>query len=156
MVISKLALMFTEDEINHALTAAFEKMAEAQGKEMMKKLKNPKVQLKNGMLIFKAKTTMGFIPVPIEAQLRLTPAQGGAALDVTLEKVSMAMMGGATAATALMGQLAGAIAGRPGLTVNGTTLTLELSTLAALRNITLGGKLNDIAIVNNTLALDFS
>ena len=68
----------------------------------------------------------------------------------------MAMMGGAAGASALMGQLATAVAGKPGLAVNGNTLTVDLAVLAQLRQITLGGKLKDIAIVNGTLALDFS
>ena len=156
MQISKLAFMFTEAEINGGLAAALEKMGEAQGKELLKKVKDPQVVLKDGLLIFKCKASMGFIPMPVEAQIRLAPAKEGAALDVTLEKVSMAMMGGAAGASALMGQLATAVAGKPGLAVNGNTLTVDLAVLAQLRQITLGGKLRDVAIVNGTLALDFS
>ena len=156
MQINKLGLMFTEADINGGLAAAFEKMGEAQGKELLKKVKDPQVVLKEGLLIFKCKASMGFIPMPVEAQIRLAPAQEGAALAITLEKVSMAMMGGAAGASALMGQLASAVAGKPGLSVEGNTLTVALQTVAALRQISLGGKLNDIAIVNGTLALDFS
>ena len=156
MQINKLGLMFTEADINGGLAAAFEKMGEAQGKELLKKVKDPQVVLKDGLLIFKCKASMGFIPMPVEAQIRLAPAQEGAALAITLEKVSMAMMGGAAGASALMGQLASAVAGKPGLSVEGNTLTVALQTVAALRQISLGGKLNDIAIVNGTLALDFS
>ncbi len=155
MTISKLALTLTENDINSGLAAAFAKMAETQG-EALKKVKDPKVALKDGKLIFKCKAAMGFLPVPVEAQIRLTPAQEGTALDITLAKVSLAMMGGDAIAGQLMGQLASAVAGRPGLSVAGNTLTVALKALADLRGIALGGRLNDIAIVNGTLALDFS
>lgn len=155
MILSKLALTLTETDINNGLTAAFTKMAETHG-EMLKKVKDPSVQLKDGRLIFKCKASMGFVPLPIEAQLRLAPSQNGEALDVTLSKLSMAMMGGEAGANAAMGQLATAIAGKPGLSVSGNTLTIEVSELAKLRGIQLAGKLNDIAIVNGTIALDFS
>ena len=155
MIISKLALTLTEDDINSGLAAAFAKMAETQG-EALKKVKDPKVALKDGTRIFKCKASMGFLPVPVEAQIRLSPAQDGTALDITLAKVSLAMMGGDAIAGQLMGQLATAVAGKPGLSVAGNTLTVALRTLADLRGIVLGGRLNDIAIVNGTLALDFS
>ncbi|MBQ9694145.1 MAG: hypothetical protein IJV69_05245 [Kiritimatiellae bacterium] len=155
MILSKLALTLTESDINNGLTAAFAKMAETQG-EMLKKVKEPKVTLKDGLLIFKCKASMGFMPLPIEAQLRLAPAQGGTALDVTLSKLSMAMMGGEAGATAAMGQIATAVAGKPGLSVNGNTLTIAISELAKLRGVALEGTLKDIAIVNGTIALDFS
>ena len=100
MIISKLALTLTEDDINSGLAAAFAKMAETQG-EALKKVKDPKVALKDGTLIFKCKASMGFLPVPVEAQIRLSPAQDGTALDITLAKVSLAMMGG----DAIAGQL---------------------------------------------------
>lgn len=155
MILSKLALTLTESDINNGLTAAFEKMAETHG-EMLKKVKEPKVALKDGLLIFKCKAAMGFMPLPIEAQLRLSPAQNGDALDITLSKLSMAMMGGEAGASAAMGQLATAVAGKPGLSVNGNTLTVAVSTLAQMRGIALSGKLNTIAIDNGTIALDFS
>lgn len=155
MIISKLALTLTETDINSGLAAAFVKMAETQG-EALKKVKDPKVVLKDGTLIFKCKAAMGFLPVPVEAQIRLSPAQEGTALDITLAKVSLAMMGGDAIAGQLMGQLATAVAGKPGLSVAGNTLTVALKTLADLRGVTLGGRLNDVAIVNGTLALDFS
>ena len=150
MILSKLALTLTETDINNGLTAAFTKMAETHG-EMLKKVKDPSVQLKDGRLIFKCKASMGFVPLPIEAQLRLAPSQNGEALDVTLSKLSMAMMGGEAGANAAMGS-----AGKPGLSVSGNTLTIAVSELAKLRGIQLDGKLNDIAIVNGTIALDFS
>ncbi|MBO7181367.1 MAG: hypothetical protein J6V91_01085 [Kiritimatiellae bacterium] len=155
MILSKLALTLTEDDINNGLSAAFAKMAETHG-EMLKKVKDPKVTLKDGLLIFKCKAAMGFMPLPIEAQLRLAPAQDGAALDITLAKLSMAMMGGEAGASAAMGQLASAVAGKPGLSVNGNTLTVAISELAKLRGIGLSGSLKDIAILNGTIALDFS
>ncbi len=155
MIISKIGLTLTEDDINTGLTAAFEKMKEAHG-DAMKKIKNPRVVLKNGIVHFKCSASMGFLPVPIDAQIRLAPTMEGTALNITLSKVSMAMMGGAAAASALMGQLATAVAGKPGLSVNGDTLTVELKTFANMRKITLGGTLNDIAVVDGTLALDFS
>lgn len=157
MLISKLALSLTEDDINTGLTAAFNKMAEGhpQG-EQLKKIKDPRVSLKDGKIIFKCRASMGIMPMPVEAQIRLAPSADGMALDITLAKVSLMMMGGDAVASQLMGQLASAVAGKPGLAVNGNTLTVQLSTLAQLRNIQLGGKLNDIAILNGTLALDFS
>ncbi len=155
MIISKIGLTLTEDDINTGLEAAFTKMAEAHG-DMAKKLKNPKVVLKDGTFRFKCKVSMGIMPMPVEAQIRLAPAQDGTALDITLTKVSMMMMGGAAGASAIMGQIATAVAGKPGLSVNGDTLTVALKTLADLRKITLAGKLNDISILNGTLALDFS
>ncbi len=155
MIISKIGLTLTEDDINSGLTAAFDKMKDTHG-DAMKKIKNPRVVLKNGLIHFKCSASMGILPVPIDAQIRLMPALNGTALNITLVKVSMAMMGGAAAASALMGQLATAIAGKPGLSVSGETLTVELKTLADLRKITLGGTLNDIAVVDGTLALDFS
>ena len=157
MQINKLALTLTESDINNGLVAAFQKMAEAQGQaEMAKKLKDPKVVLTDGKVIFKAKVAMGFLPVPVEAQVRLAPAQGGTALDITLMKISLAMMGGDAAVQQIMGQIATATAGKPGITVAGNTLTLALSTLAGLRGITLGGKLNSIEANSGALALDFS
>ncbi len=155
MILSKLALTLTETDINTGLTAALAKMAETQG-EMLKKVKDPSVALKDGKVIFKCKASMGFLPVPVEAQIALAPAQGGNALDITLSKVSLAMMGGDAVAGQLMGQLATAIAGRPGLSVTGNTLTVALKTLADLRGMTLGGKLNTISVNDGALALDFS
>ena len=155
MILSKLALTLTESDINNGLTAAFEKMAEVHG-EMLKKVKEPKVTLKDGTLIFKCKAAMGFMPLPIEAQLRLAPAEDGAALAITLSKLSMAMMGGEAGASAAMSQVATAVAGKPGMSVTGNTLTVAITDLAKMRGITLSGKLNDIAIVNGTIALDFS
>ncbi len=155
MIISKLALTLTENDINNGLASAFDKMAETHG-EMLKKVKDPQVALNDGKLTFKCKAAMGFLPVPVEAQIRLAPTQDGTALDITLAKVSLAMMGGDAMAGQLMGQLATAVAGKPGLSVVGNTLTVALKTLADLRGITLGGRLNDIAILNGTLALDFS
>ncbi len=155
MIISKLALTATEDEINAGLTAAFEKMAETQG-EAIKKIKEPRVLLENGILRFKCKASMGVLPLPVEAQIRLAPAMSGTALAITLVKVSLAMMGGESAAKALMGQVATAVAGRPGLSVDGNTLMVSLSELSALRGIQLGGTLKDVALVNGTLSLDFS
>ena len=76
-------------------------------------------------------------------------------LDITLEKVSMMMMGGAAGASALMGQVATAVAGKPGLSVNGTTLTVEIATLAQQRGITLGGTLQTLAVADRALTLDF-
>ena len=155
MILSKLALTLTESDINNGLTAAFEKMAEVHG-EMLKKVKEPKVTLKDGTLIFKCKAAMGFMPLPIEAQLRLAPAEDGAALAITLSKLSMAMMGGEAGASAAMSQVATAVAGKPGMSVTGNTLTVAITELAKMRGITLSGKLNDSAIVNGTIALDFS
>ena len=155
MILSKLALTLTEQDINTGLATAFAKMAEVPQGEALKKVKDPRVSLKNGTLIFKCKASMGILPVPVEAQIRLTPAQNGEALDITLAKVSLAMMGGDMIAGQLMGQLASAVAGKPGLSVVGNTLTVAIKTLAGLRGITLGGTLRDIAIVDGTIALDF-
>ena len=122
MILSKLALTLTEQDINTGLATAFAKMAEGPQGEALKKVKDPRVSLKNGTLIFKCKASMGILPVPVEAQIRLTPAQNGEALDITLAKVSLAMMGGDMIAGQLMGQLASAVAGKPGLSVVGNTL----------------------------------
>lgn len=158
MTINKLAIALTETDINAGLTAAFTKMGEAGGAqaEALKKIKDPKVVLKDGVITFKCKAAMGFLPVPVEAQIRLTPAQSGTALDITLSKIALAMMGGDSAVSAIMGQVATAIAGKPGLAVNGNTLTVALKALADLRGIQLGGTLNSITVENATLALDFS
>ena len=158
MIIRKLALELSESDINNGLSAALEKMSQANPAQadMMKKVKNPHVELKDGKLIFKCKASMGILPVPVEAQIRLAPADSGAALTITLAKVSLAMMGGEAIASQLMGQLATAVAGRPGFSVSGNTLTITLPTLAELRGIRLEGTLNDIAIVNGTIAVDFS
>ena len=123
--------------------------------EALKKVKNPRVELKKGLVTFKCRASMGIVPMPIEAQIRLEPAQNGSALDITLEKVSMMMMGGAAGASALMGQVATAVAGKPGLSVNGTTLTVEIATLAQQRGITLGGTLRTLAVADRALTLDF-
>ncbi len=155
MVIRKVALTLTENDINSGLQAALEKAAAVQG-EMVKKIKDPQILLDNGVLRFKCKASMGFIPMPVEAQVRLEPTAGGTALAITLTKVALAMMGGEAAAQALMGQLATAIAGRPGLTVSGTTLTVELKTLAEMRGINLEGTLREITIHSGALELDFS
>ena len=154
MTLSKLALTVTEEDINKGLEAAFEKMAEGPQGEALKKVKNPRVELKKGLVTFKCRASMGIVPMPIEAQIRLEPAQNGSALDITLEKVSM-MMGGAAGASALMGQVAAAVAGKPGLSVNGTTLTVEIATLAQQRGITLGGTLRTLAVADRALTLDF-
>jgi hypothetical protein len=61
-----------------------------------------------------------------------------------------------TIRSALMGQLATLVAGKPGLAVNDTTLTIDLAVLSEMRNIKLGGKLNVIEAKSGTLALDFS
>lgn len=158
MKLSKLALTVTEDDISTGLEAALKKVAEGnpQGADMMKKIKNPKVKLSDGMVIFKCKASMGILPVPIEAKIRLAPADDGQALDITLAKVSMAMMGGEMIAGQLMSQLAAAVAGKPGLSVYDNTLRVAIAQLAQLRGIELGGRLNDIAVVNGTLSLDFS
>ncbi len=155
MIISKIGLTLTEEDINTGLKGAFAKMAEVQG-DMAKKLKDPHVVLKDETIHFKCKVSMGIMPMPVEAQIRLQPTADGDALNITLAKVSMMMMGGAAAASALMGQLANAVAGKPGLSVNEDTLTVELKTLASLRGILLGGKLNSVAITKGQLALDFS
>ena len=130
-------------------------MAEGPQGEALKKVKNPRVELKKGLVTFKCRASMGIVPMPIEAQIRLEPAQNGSALDITLEKVSMMMMGGAAGASALMGQVATAVAGKPGLSVNGTTLTVEIATLAQQRGITLGGTLRTLAVADRALTLDF-
>jgi hypothetical protein len=155
MIISKIGLTLTEDDLNKVVEAAFAKIGEA-NPEAAKKVRSPKIVLKDGAIIFKCKASMGIMPVPIEARIELKPAKEGAALDVTLAKVSMMFMGGAMGASALMGQVATAVAGKPGLSVNGTTLTVDLALLADLRKITLGGKLNAIDVKSGTLALDFS
>ncbi len=155
MTINKIGLVLTEEDINKGLEGAFAKMLETQG-EMAKKLKNPRVELKDDGIHFKCKVSMGIMPMPVEAQIKLAPAMDGGAINVTLAKVSMMMMGGAAGASALMGQLATAVAGKPGLSVNGDTLTVELATLATLRGIVLGGKLNTVAVTKGQLALDFS
>ncbi len=155
MIISKLALTLSENDINKGLEAAFAKIGEA-NPEAAKKLRNPKVVLKDGIIIFKCKASMGIMPMPIEARIELKPAKDGMALDITLTKVSMMMMGGAAGASAIMGQVATALAGKPGLEVNGTTLTIMLDALAKMREISLGGKLNSIEVGSGVLALDFS
>lgn len=155
MTLSKLALAVTEDDINKGLEGALAKMAEGPQGEGLKKIKNPRVELKEGLVVFKCKASMGLLPVPVEAQIRLAPAQEGAALDVTLEKVSLAMMGGGAIATQLMGQLAAAVAGKPGLTVAGNTLTVAVRTLAQMRGVTLEGSLRALAVEGRALRLDF-
>lgn len=155
MIISKIALTLTEEDLNKAIEAAFAKMGEA-NPEAAKKVRSPKVVLKDGAIIFKCKASMGIMPMPIEARIELKSAKDGTALDVTLAKVSMMFMGGAMGASALMGQLATLVAGKPGLSVNDTTLTIDLATLSEMRNIKLGGKLNVIEVKSGTLALDFS
>ena len=67
----------------------------------------------------------------------------------------MMMMGGAAGASALMGQVAAAVAGKPGLAVNGTTLTVEIASLAQQRGIVLGGTLRTLAVADRALTLDF-
>lgn len=158
MKINKLALELTETDINTGLSAAFAKMAEAGGQqaEALKKIKDPKVVLKDGVITFKCKASMGFLPVPVEAQIRLAPAQDGTALEITLSKIALAMMGGDAAVSAIMGQIATAVAGKPGLSVTGNTLTVALKALADLRGLQLGGTLNTIAVADATLAIDFS
>ncbi len=155
MILSKLALTLTETDINNGLSAAFAKLADSPQGEGLKKIKDPKVSLDEGTLRFKCKASMGFLPVPVEARIRLTPAQDGAALDITLAKLSLAMMGGEAIAGQIMAQLATAVAGRPGLSVAGNTLTVAIQALAQMRGITLAGKLRDIAIVDGTISLDF-
>lgn len=155
MTLSKLALSLTEQDINAGLSTAFAKLGEGPQGEALKKVKDPRVSLKDGKLIFKCKASMGFLPVPVEAQIRLAPAQGGTALDITLAKLSLAMMGGDMIAGQLMGQLADAVAGKTGLSVAGNTLTVALKTLAEMRGVALDGTLRDIAILNGTIALDF-
>ena len=115
MTLSKLALSLTEQDINAGLSTAFAKLGEGPQGEALKKVKDPRVSLKDGKLIFKCKASMGFLPVPVEAQIRLAPAQGGTALDITLAKLSLAMIGGDMIAGQLMGQLADAVAGSIGL-----------------------------------------
>jgi len=157
MILKALALTVTESDINTALETALSRMADSpQGGEALKKVKNPHVVLKKGLLSFKCKASMGFLPVPVEAQLRLEPAQDGAALNVTLAKVSLAMMGGEAVAGQLMGQLAGAVAGRPGLSVSGNTLTVDVKALAATRGIVLAGRIRAISLDDGSLALDFA
>ena len=102
MILSKLALTLTESDINNGLSAAFAKMAETHG-EMLKKVKDPQVTLKDGLLIFKCKASMGFVPLPVEAQLRLAPAQDGAALDITLSTPGRHFLGDAHCPPVLSG-----------------------------------------------------
>ncbi|HIV08650.1 MAG TPA: hypothetical protein IAC79_00855 [Candidatus Spyradenecus faecavium] len=155
MTLSKLALTVTEDDINRGLEAALEKVSEGPQGEGLKKIKNPRVELKKGLVVFKCRASMGIMPVPVEAQVRLEPAQGGAALNVTLEKLSMAMMAGNMIAGQVMAQLATAVAGKPGLSVSGTTLTVEVNALAQMRGIKLGGALRTLEVNNRELVLDF-
>lgn len=155
MIVSKLALTLSEADINKGLEAAFTKISET-NPEAAKKIRSPKVVLKDGVIVFKCKASMGIMPIPVEARIGLKPAKEGMALDITLEKVSLMMVGGAAGASAIMGQLATAVAGKPGLEVNGSTLTITLDTLAQLRGITLGGRLNTIEVNAGVLALDFS
>ncbi len=156
MKINKLAFVLSEDDLSKALEAAFQKMAEGPQGEMLKSVSKPKIALKDGHLFFKCNAKISFMPVPVEAKIRLAPAQEGKALEVELAKLSMAMMGGDMIAGQMMGQLATALAGKPGISVTGNTLTIGVEQLAALRGITLGGKLNDISIVNGMLEFDFS
>lgn len=155
MIISKIGLTLTEDDLNKVVEAAFAKISEA-NPEAAKKLKSPKVVLKDGSFVFKCKASMGILPVPVEARIAFAPAKDGMALDITLTKVSLMMMGGAAGASAIMGQVATAVAGKPGLEVNGSTLTVDLATFAKMRNIVLGGKLNAVEVTSGALALDFS
>ena len=67
----------------------------------------------------------------------------------------MMMMGGAAGACALMGQVAQAVAVKPGLSVNGTSLTVEIASLAQQRGITLGGTVRTLAVADRALTLDF-
>ena len=158
MKIAKLALALTETDLNTMLSTAMERMAkeQPQAKEMASKVKDPRISLKDGLIVFRCKAALGFIPVPVEAQLRLAPANGGEALDITLEKVSMAMMGGSTVASQLMSQVAGMVAGKPGIAVSGNTLTVALATLAQSRQLELAGKLNFITASNGTISFDLS
>ncbi len=156
MKISKLAFTLSEEDLTKAIQAAFQKMGEGPQGEMLKSVTSPTVALKEGHLFFKCKAKISFMPVPVEAKIRLAPVQEGAALEIQLAKLSMAMMGGEMIAGQLMGQLATALAGRPGISVQGDTLTIGVKELAALRGIQLGGKLNEIEINNGLLTFDFS
>ncbi len=153
MIINKICFSVTEKEVSDALINGLQRMP-PEAAEQLKKVKDPTIVFKPGMICFKCKFAMGFLPVPVEAQIELKPANDGTALAIRLAKVSMAMMGGNTAATALMGQLAQAIAGKPGMTVEGDTLTIELKQLAAMKGLIVNGNLNTLSIEPGLLTLE--
>ncbi len=152
MIINKICITIAESEISNALLAGMARGGEQA--EQLKQIKDPRIEFKQGKIAFKCKYTMGFMPVPVEAQIELSPACDGRALAIRLAKVSLAMMGGNSAATALLQQLAPHIAGKPGLALDGDTLTVDLKTLGQMRGIVVNGSLRTIAVCPGTLTLE--
>lgn len=153
MVINKICFSVSEQEIVSSLLNGLQRMP-PEAAAQMKKIKDPTVVFKPGIICFKCKYSMGFVPMPVEAQIELTPRYDGTALAIRLVKVSLAMMGGNSAATALMGQLASVVQGKPGFSVEGDTLVIELKRLAAMKGLIINGNLNKLEVKPGSLTLE--
>ncbi|MGN0876709.1 MAG: hypothetical protein ACI4TC_05515 [Kiritimatiellia bacterium] len=155
MQIHQLALSVTINELRDGLRAGLEKAkASGQGAGQLDGFTDPDVKVKDGALVFSVKKKMGFIPVSLSASVTPKALTDGQGISLTLNKVNAAgILGGATAAGALMQQLAAAVAGRPGLSVVGNDLVITKDALTALPNFAITGAIKALDVFSDQIAL---
>lgn len=155
MTIHQLALTVTIDEIRNGLRLGLEKAkAAGQGGGQLDGFVDPDVKSKDGALVFSVKKKMGFIPVTMSASVTPKALEDGQGIVLTLNKVNLAgVLGGASAASALMQQVATAVAGRPGLSVRGNDLIITKEALAAFPAFAITGSVKALDVFSDQIAL---
>lgn len=155
MTIHQLALSVTVDEIRTGLQAGLEKAkAAGQGGGQLDGFVDPDVKAKDGALVFSVKKKMGFIPITMSASVTPKALADGTGIVLTLNKVHVAgVLGGASAATALMQQVASAVAGRPGLSVSGNDLIITKDALDAVPALSITGAIKALDVFSDQIAL---
>ena len=154
MQIHKLSVSITIEEIRHGLQMALEKAKsnpQADGK--LDGISKPDVKADKGALTFSVKKKLGIIPMTLSAQVTPKALPDGSGLTLTLDKVNAGFIGGAFAAAPLMQQLAAIVAGRPGLSVDGQTLTVTKEALAAFPAFQVTGPISGIDVSPNQIDL---
>ena len=148
MQIHQLALSVTINELRDGLRAGLDKAkASGQGAGQLDGFTDPDVKVKDGALVFSVKKKMGFIPVSLSASVTPKALTDGQGISLTLNKVNAAgILGGATAAGALMQQLAAAVAGR-------ARSTAKSEAVRALPNFAITGAIKALDVFSDQIAL---
>lgn len=154
MQIHQLAITLTIDEIRNGLQAWLEKAKEApQAKGQLDGISKPDIKVEGRALVFSVKKKFGILPVTLSAMVTPKALPDGQGLELTLDKINAGFIGGASAAAPIMQQIATAVAGRPGLSVTGNTLTVTKEALAAVPSLQITGAIKAIDVFSDQIAL---